>query len=119
MTAVTTSTTTSAAVSPLIPPISVQPRPPVLIQPRPIIVHPIIGQSHTGPITIVYPIVEQLDCSPTVYPIIKQLDLSPINVICNFCTTLHWIDKYITILKPSDLRFKACCKYGDINLPLF
>ena len=119
MTAATTSTTASAAASPLIPPISVQPRPPVLIQLRPIIVHPITGQSHTGPITIVYPIVEQLDCGPTIYSIIEQLDLGPINIFYNFCAALYWINKRVTILYPSNLRFEACYKHNNINLSLF
>ena len=89
ITATTTSTTASAATSPLIPPISVQPRPPVSIQPRPITVHPITGQSHTGPITTVHPIAEQLDHNPTIRPITEQLDLSPINILYNFCAALY------------------------------
>ena len=49
----------------------------------------------------------------------EQLDLSPINIIYNFYAALYWINKRISILKPSNPRFKAYYKYGDINLPLF
>ena len=119
MTAAITSVTAFATTSPLILPISVQLRLPVLIQLQPITVHPITGQSHTEPITTVHPITEQLDCSPTIHPITEQLDLSPINILYNFCAALYQINKYITILHPSNPRFKACCKYNNINLPLF
>ena len=63
---------------------------------------------------------EQLDRGPTtIRPIIEQLDLSPINVAYNFYAALYQINKRISILYPSDLRFKAYYKYSNINLPLF
>jgi hypothetical protein len=41
-----------------------------------------MDQLDTRPITTIYPIVKQLDCSPiTIYPVIKQLDFGFINVI--------------------------------------
>ena len=39
------------------------------------------------------------------------------NVACNSCAALHWIDERIP--QPGDPQFEACCKHGDINLPLF
>ena len=49
----------------------------------------------------------------------KQLNISPIDITYNFYTALYQIDKHINILPLSNLRFKACCKYSNINLPLF
>ena len=49
----------------------------------------------------------------------EQLDLSPMDVAYNFYTALYWINKYISILPPSNPRFEACYKYSNINLPLF
>ena len=49
----------------------------------------------------------------------KQLDFSPIDIAYNFYTTLHWIDECISISPARNPRFKACCKYSNINLPLF
>jgi len=84
----------------------IQPQPPVLIQPRP---------------TIVRPIAEQLDCSPitTVRHITEQLDLGSMDVAYNFYAALYWINKRISTLLLSNLRFKACYKHGNVNLPLF
>ena len=83
-------------------------------------VRPIIGQLNTGPITTVRPIIKQLDRGPiTTVPITEQLDFRPIDITCNFCTALYQIDKCISILQPSNPQFKTCCKYGNINLPLF
>ena len=82
--------------------------------------YPITGQLNTGPITTVRPIAEQLDYGPiTTVPITEQLDLGPMDIAYNFCTALYWIDKHISILQPSNPRFEACCKYSNINLPLF
>ena len=80
-----------------------------------------MGQLDIGPITTVRPIMEQLDYGPitTVYYITEQLDFGSINIICNFCTALHWINKCISILLASNSQFKAYCKHGNINLPLF
>ena len=118
--------TASAAASPstsrlLIPPVSIQPRPqpPVSIQPRPTTVYPITGQLDTGPITTVHPIVEQLDCGSTVRPIMEQLNFGPIDIPCNSCAALYWINKCVSTLHPSDPRFEACCKHSNINLSLF
>ena len=49
----------------------------------------------------------------------EQLDLSSINVFYNFYAALYQINKYISILQPSNPRFKAYYKHSDINLPLF
>jgi len=49
----------------------------------------------------------------------EQLDLSPMNVACNFCAALHWIDKCVSTLKPCNPQFETCCKHGNVNLPLF
>jgi hypothetical protein len=69
---------------------------------------------------MVRPIAEQLNRGPTtVRPIVEQLDLGPIDITYNFYTALYWINKYVSILQPSDLRFKAYYKYGNIDLPLF
>ena len=70
---------------------------------------------------MVRPIAEQLDCGPitTIRPITEQLDLGPMDVTYNFYAALHWINERISISQPSNLRFKAYCKHGDINLPLF
>jgi len=68
---------------------------------------------------MVRPIAEQLDYSPTTVYLTEQLDLSPINVAYNFYAALHWINKRVSILKPSNPRFKACYKHGNVNLPLF
>ena len=69
---------------------------------------------------MVRPIAEQLDYSSIIVrPIMEQLDLSPIDIAYNFYAALYWIDKYISILYPSNLQFKAYYKYSNINLPLF
>jgi len=53
-------------------------------------VRPITGQLDIRPITIVRPIMEQLDYSfTTIRPIIEQLDLSPINIAYNFYAALY------------------------------
>ena len=49
----------------------------------------------------------------------EQLNLGPIDIPCNSCAALYWIDERVTILLARNPRFEACCKYGDINLPLF
>ena len=49
----------------------------------------------------------------------EQLDLGPIDIPYNSCAALYWINEYVNILYPSDLRFEACYKYSNINLPLF
>ena len=84
-------------------------------------VHPIAGQLDIGPITMVRPIAQQLDRGPitTIRHITEQLDLNSMDILYNFCTALHWINKYITISPARNPRFKACCKYSNINLPLF
>ena len=80
-----------------------------------------MGQLDIGSITIVRPIIQQLDCGPitTVRYITEQLDFSSIDILYNFYTALYWINKYITISLAKNLRFKVCCKYSNINLPLF
>jgi len=80
-----------------------------------------MGQLDIRPINTVRPITEQLDHGPitTVRYITEQLDIGPINVTCNFCATLYWINKRVSISQPSNPRFKACYKHGDVNLPLF
>ena len=71
--------------------------------------------------TTVRPIAEQLDRGPiiTVRPITEQLDLGPMDVAYSFYAALYWIDERVSTSQPSNPRFKACCKYGDITLPLF
>ena len=82
--------------------------------------YPITDQLNTGPITTVRHIVKQLDCGPiTTVPITEQLDLGPMDIVYNFYTALHWIDKCISILQPSNPRFETCYKHNNINLPLF
>ena len=102
-------------------PVLIQLQPPVLIQLQPITARPVTGQLDIGPITTVCPIAEQLDYGPitTVHYITEQLDFSFIDIPCNFYTALYWINKYISILPAHNLRFKACYKYNNINLPLF
>ena len=70
---------------------------------------------------MVRPIAEQLDHGPitTVRYIMEQLDISPIDITCNFCAALHWIDERVSTSQPSNPHFEACCKHGNINLPLF
>jgi len=70
---------------------------------------------------MVRPIAEQLGRGPitTVRHITEQLDLGPMDVACNFCAALHWIDERISTSPLRNPRFEACCKHGDINLPLF
>ena len=120
-TATASTATAAAAAPPLIPPVSIQPRPPISIQPRPATVHPIAGQLDIGPITTVHPIAQQLDHGPitTVRHIMEQLDFGSMDVPYNFCAALHWINKRVTISPARNPRFEACCKYSNINLPLF
>ena len=70
---------------------------------------------------MIHPIVEQLDCSPitTVCYITEQLDFGSMDVACNFYAALHWIGKHVSTLLAKNPRFEACCKYSNINLPLF
>ena len=82
---------------------------------------PVTGQLNIGPITTVHPIAEQPDHSPitTVRHITEQLDLSSIDIPYNSYTALYWINKHISTSPTHNPRFKACCKYSNINLPLF
>ena len=51
--------------------------------------------------------------------ITEQLNLSSIDIPYNSYTALYWINKHISTLPARNSRFKACCKYSNINLPLF
>ena len=82
---------------------------------------PVTGQLDIGPITTVHPIAEQPDCGPItiVRHITEQLDFGSMDISYNSYTALYWIDKHISILPACNPQFEACCKYSDINLPLF
>ena len=41
------------------------------------------------------------------------------DITCNFCAALHWIDERVSTSPPSNPCFEACCKHSNINLPLF
>lgn len=70
---------------------------------------------------MIRPIAEQLDRGliTTARHITEQLDLGSMDVACNFCAALHWIDERVSTSPARNPRFEACCKYGDVNLPLF
>jgi hypothetical protein len=70
---------------------------------------------------MVRPVAEQLDRGPitTVRHITEQLDLGSMDVACNFCAALHWINERVTTLPARNLWFEACCKHNNVNLPLF
>ena len=41
------------------------------------------------------------------------------NVVCNRCQARHWIDERVPSSRPDQPKFEACCKQGDVVLPLF
>jgi len=41
------------------------------------------------------------------------------NIVCGRCNARHWIDERVPSSRPDQLKFEACCKQGDVVLPLF
>ena len=41
------------------------------------------------------------------------------DIPCNSYAALHWIDERVSASPARNPRFEACCKHGDVNLPLF
>ena len=64
---------------------------------------------------------EQPDCGPItiVRYITEQLDLGSMDILYNSYAALYWIDECVSVSPARNPRFEACCKYSDINLPLF
>jgi hypothetical protein len=50
---------------------------------------------------------------------VELLDLSAMDVLCDYCNARHWNDERVPSSRPDDPKFEACCKQGDIVLPLF
>ena len=41
------------------------------------------------------------------------------NIAYNHCKARHWIDERVASSRPDEPKFEACCKQGDVVLPLF
>ena len=46
--------------------------------------------------------------------ILEQLNC--INIPCQFCLALHWLQERVSISSQQNLRFENCCKQGAIIL---